>query len=152
MKTGPWSNSRDQLNINQLVSAAWFVIIFQELNFLHSSINTIVTRKLDITDTHKENGCCYCQYCMHLAPCKNCYKRILRPMQRFDERRLWLHCICCHMTARSRQRAHKHNPRSNLFGSFIVDTTHILASAKMADCICLRSRPGSPNVVCAFIS
>ena len=60
---------------------------------------------------------------------KNCP---LRPMQRFDGRRLWLHCICCHMTARSRQRAHKHNPRSNLFGSFIVDTTHILASAKMA--------------------
>ena len=53
-------------------------------------------------------------------------------MQRFDGRRLWLHCICCHMTARSRQRAHKHNPRSNLFGSFIVDTTHILASAEMA--------------------
>ena len=44
MKTGPWSNNRDQLNINQLVSAAWFVIIFQELNSLHSSINTIVTR------------------------------------------------------------------------------------------------------------
>ena len=30
-----------------------------------------------------------------------------------------LHCICCDMTA-PRQRGHKHNPRSNLFGSFIV--------------------------------
>ena len=53
------------------------------------------------------------------APCKNCYKRILRPMQRFDGRRCWLHCICCDMNA-PRQRAHTHNPRSNLFGSFIV--------------------------------
>ena len=50
-------------------------------------------------------------------------------MQRFDGRRLWLHCICCHMTL---QPAHKHNPRSNLFGSFIVSTTHILTSAEMA--------------------
>ena len=49
----PWPTKHQSARV-----VRWFVIIFQELNFLHTSINTIVTRRLDITETHKEN--CYC--------------------------------------------------------------------------------------------
>ena len=117
----PWPTKHQSARV-----VRWFVIIFQELNFLHTSINTIVTRRLDITETHKENCYCYFQYCMHHArivtkeycdPCKDLMGEDVALYL------LWYDCPT-------------HTILAAIYLAVLLwGTTHILASAEMADCI-----------------